>query len=293
MVVHHPSIRRIIRFITGSTLSARSTPDRLGHWNNEKSGSSSSRDYGATLVTFLSRRLTHPYIVCFVILVCFAPGSVFAVADGPDYHRVVDVTPDNVLNIRASPNTGSTVTGTIPHDADGIANFGCIGGLTLTEYEAAAAIERAAARKTRWCRVGYDRTIGWVAGWFLAEGGRPDSFRGGTRLRTLHGSEWQVRDFAGKSTDVDAWLAFKADGTVFGLAGCNKFSGDFTETASSLRFGSIAATRMACLTAKMRIERDLFKVLEATRESVATNLMLALFDDNGTLLATLTRRDWD
>ena len=43
----------------------------------------------------------------------------------------------------------------------------------------------------------------------------------------------------------------------------------------------------------MSVEMDLFKALDASREIVATDLVLALFDDTGTLLATLTRRDWD
>ncbi len=239
------------------------------------------------------RHSAHIYTACLVVLVCFASGPVFATADGPDYYRVVDVTVNNVLNMRASPNTSGAIIGVIPSDADGIANFGCIGGLTLTEYEVATETERAAARKTRWCKVGYDRTIGWVAGWFLAEGGSEDSFRGGATLGGLAGSEWQVRDFAGKSTNVESWIAFKADGTVVGLGGCNQFNGGFTENSRSLRFSPIAATMMACPDPKMRVEMGLFKVLDATREIVATDLVLALFDDTETLLATLTRRDWD
>lgn len=239
------------------------------------------------------RRSAHIHAACLVALVCLAAGTVFATADGPDYYRVVDVTANNVLNMRASPNTSGAVIGTIPSNADGIANFGCIGGLTMTEYEAATATERAAARKTRWCKVGFDRTIGWVAGWFLAEGGSEDGFRGGAALGGLAGSEWQVRDFAGEPASVESWIAFKADGKVSGLGGCNQFNGGYTENAGSLRFSPIAATRMACPDPEMRVEMDLFKALDATRAIVATHLVLALFDDTGTLLVTLTRRDWD
>ncbi len=78
-----------------------------------------------------------------------------------------------------------------------------------------------------------------------------------------------------------------------GLGGCNQFNGGYTENARSLRFSPIAATMMACSDPKMRVEMGLFKVLDATREIVATDLVLAFFDDTGTLLATLTRRDWD
>ena len=98
-------------------------------------------------------------------------------------------------------------------------------------------------------------------------------------------------------TAVDAGyyhsIALKADGSVVGLGGCNQFNGGYTENARALRFGPIAATMMACPDPKMRVEMDLFKALNATREIVATDLVLVLFDDTGTLLATLTRRDWD
>ena len=231
------------------------------------------------------------HAACLVVLVCFASSPGFATADGPDFYRVVGVATNNVLNIRTRPNTSGTVIGAIPHDADGIANFGCIGGLTLTEFQVATATERAAARKTRWCKVGYDWTIGWVAGWFLAEGGNEDRFGGGAALSGLAGSEWQVRDFAGKSINVESWIAFKVDGTVVGNGSCNEFNGSYTESGKSLHFGLIATTMMACSEPKMSVEMNLFKALDATRKVVATELVLALFDDNGTLLATLTRRD--
>lgn len=241
----------------------------------------------------LLRRSARLSAACLVALLCLASGSVFATADGPDYYRVVDVGAKSALNMRASPSTGGAVIGAIPANAEGIANFGCIGGLTTAEYEAATASERAAARKTRWCKVGYDRMIGWAAGWFLAEGGNEDGFRGGAALGSLAGSEWQLRDFAGQAAKAEAWMAFKADGVVSGLGGCNQFNGGYTEKAGSLRFGPLASTRMACPEPQMSVETDLFKALDATRDIVANHLVLALFDETGTLLATLTRRDAD
>jgi len=219
------------------------------------------------------------------------PGPAAAIADGPDVYRVVGVSADDVLNLRASPRASGVVLGAIPHDADGIANFGCIGGLSLAEYEAATDAERAAARKTRWCKVGYDRTIGWAAGWFLAEGSGQDSFRGGGRLDDLASSKWQVRDFAGEPAAAHAWIAFKADGAVTGLGGCNRFNGGYTAQSGTLRFTPIAATMMACPDAQTGVEMAFFGALEVTRAIVATHDLLALFDENGNVLATLTRRD--
>jgi len=244
-------------------------------------------------MTLLVRNSTQICATCLMLLLHFVPGPALATADGPDYYRVVDVTANSVLNMRVSPNISGAIIKTIPSDADGIANLGCIGGLSFTEYEAAAVSERAASRKTRWCKVGYDRTVGWVAGWFLAEGGSEDGFRAGALLNGLAGSEWQVRDFAGEAINVEAWIAFKADGTVSGFGGCNQFKGSYIKDGRSLGFSPIAATMMACPETKMRVEQTLFKALDATHEVVATHLLLALFDDAGTLLATLTRRDWD
>ncbi len=239
------------------------------------------------------RRSACLFAACLVVFLGPASGGAFATADGPDRYRVVDVGATSALNLRARPGTDGAVIGRIPAGADGIANFGCTGGLTLAEYEAATAAERAAARKTRWCKVGYDRTIGWAAGWYLAEGGSEDGFRGGGKLAGLAGSEWLVRDFAGRAAQAEAWMAFKADGVVSGLGGCNQFNGGYTEDAGSLRFGLLAATTMACPDPQSSVESDLFRALDATRDFVATHLVLALFDDEGTLLATLTRRDAD
>jgi hypothetical protein len=95
-------------------------------------------------------------------LAAFGGTTAFATADGPDYYAVKGVAVSDVLNIRAAPSSSGTLIGTIPSDGDGIANLGCVGGLTYAEWENATEAERAAATKTRWCRVGYDRTVGWA-----------------------------------------------------------------------------------------------------------------------------------
>ncbi len=241
----------------------------------------------------LLRRPARLHAAFVLMLACFASASAHATADGPDHFRVVGVSANGVLNMRASPGRDGAIVGTIPSDADGLANFGCRGGLTASEYEAATEAEREAARKTRWCKVGYDRTIGWAAGWFLAEGRSGDGFRGGAILGSLAGSEWKVRDFAGRPTKIESWIAFRADGAVVGNGGCNQIRGSYSENGGSLDFGPIAATMMACPDPKMQAERDLLAALDATHEAVATRLFLALFDGSGRLLATMTRRDWD
>ncbi len=275
------------------TIFMRLPSNRYSPPDNRDRASPETPHHGVPTMTLSLRRSALVSAACLVGLLCLASGSVLATADGPDFYRVVDVGATSALNIRAKPGTDGAVVGRIPADADGIANFGCSGGLTLAEYEAASAAERAAARKTRWCKVGYDRTVGWAAGWFLAEGGSEDGFRGGAALGSLAGSEWLLRDFAGQAAQAKAWMAFKADGVVSGLGGCNQFNGGYTDGVGSLRFGPLASTRMACPEPQMTAETELFKALDATREIVATHLVLALFDETGTLLATLTRRDAD
>jgi uncharacterized protein YraI len=89
-----------------------------------------------------------------------SPALALAEADGPDFYRLAGVTANNVLNIRSGPGAEHPIIGAIPADADGIANFGCVGGLDIDQWASATAEERAAARNLRWCRVGYDRMIG-------------------------------------------------------------------------------------------------------------------------------------
>ena len=246
-------------------------------------------------MTLSLRRSALVSAACLVGLLCLASGSVLATADGPDFYRVVDVGAKSALNIRAKPGTDGAVVGRIPADADGIANFGCSGGLSSG---------RVRGRERRGTRRGAQdpvvqggTTTGPSAG--PPAGTSPkaepgDGFRGGAALGSLAGSEWLLRDFAGQAAQAEAWMAFKADGVVSGLGGCNQFNGGYTEEASgSLRFGLLAATTMACPEPQSNVETELFKALDATREVVATDSVLAFFDDQGTLLATLTRRDAD
>ena len=110
-----------------------------------------------------------------VLVLLALPAPLTANADGPDYYRVVNVAPDDVLNIRASNSATSSKVGEIPHDGDGIRNMGCAGGLSYSEWEAATQADRDAAARRRWCQISYDGVTGWVAGRFLAEGRNPQA----------------------------------------------------------------------------------------------------------------------
>ncbi len=238
---------------------------------------------------FALRQMCHLFGALPILLLGSA--QALAEADGPDFYRVVDVAADDVLNIRAGPAAGHKIVGTIPSETDGIANFGCVGGLSLAEWETATAEERTASRDRRWCRVGYDRIIGWSAGRYLAEGTGPDTFRSGGRLGSLAGSEWQVRDFAGEAVQGEAWIAFKVDGKAIGHGGCNRFNTGYTESPGNIEVGPLAMTRMACPPALTEFEAVFVEALAAVGGMIANHLVLALFDADGLLLVTLMRRD--
>lgn len=51
-------------------------------------------------------------------------------------------------------------------------------------------------------------------------------------------------------------IEFSADGTVSGFAACNTFSGTYTTDGSSLSFGALATTKMACQRPASAVEAD-------------------------------------
>lgn len=67
--------------------------------------------------------------------------------------RVTGVAPDDVLNIRETPDPNAPILGRIPPDARGIRGFGC---------------EDAGPGGQEWCRVKYGDAVGWVRGRYLS-----------------------------------------------------------------------------------------------------------------------------
>jgi heat shock protein HslJ len=64
----------------------------------------------------------------------------------------------------------------------------------------------------------------------------------------LPGTSWVLVEMDGAEPVADAapTLAFAEDGTVSGSTGCNTFSASVTIDGTSLEFGPLATTRMAC-----------------------------------------------
>lgn len=109
-----------------------------------------------------------------------------------------------------------------------------------------------------------------------------------TPLATLAGSKWGPEGAA----DSRQFVAFKAEGEVVGHGGCNRFFGSYqTDGGSSLSFGPLASTKMAC--ADLDQEYAFLQALQSTRSIEATHIRLILKGEDGQPVMTLRRRDWD
>lgn len=66
---------------------------------------------------------------------------------------------------------------------------------------------------------------------------------------------WKVVTLGGMilPAEAEVTLAFAAP-NVSGMSGCNRFTGSYTQSGQTLRFGPVASTRMACAPQLMDIE---------------------------------------
>lgn len=240
------------------------------------------------------------FLAVLLTVVLAGSGAARATADGPDFYRLSG---DDPVMTRQGPGDDFAVFFEVPAGADGLANLGCVGGLTAAEWQAANEEERAAARLNRWCRIGYDRQVGWLPGARLAEGAGPDAYRAGGRLSGLAGSEWSVVWLDGRALppddpdgpddpDLENFLQFRAD-TLSGQTFCNRVRGSYTQAPGSLRLGPLAGTRMLCPGPAGELEQILLTALDQTRDAVAHHLVLVLLDEAGQVRVILQRRDWD
>ncbi len=231
--------------------------------------------------------------VALFAVMALAGGDALSEASGPDFYRVVDVASDDTLNMRLGPSTEYLVIAELPHTADGVANLGCTGGLSLEEWTEASEKERRASKDSRWCLVGYDRTLGWVAARLLGEGASPDQFRAGAPISSLQGSEWRATWLADERMDYEVTIAFKSGGEVIGNAGCNMFKGTYTEERGLVEIGPLAATRKACPADLMDAEVAYLRGLQNATSRKARHLVLVLLDAQSVIVAQFARTDWD
>ena len=76
----------------------------------------------------------------------------------------------------------------------------------------------------------------------------------------LPGTSWVLVELDGAEPVGDAApsIAFAEDGTVSGSTGCNTFTGSVTIDGTSLEFGPLATTRMACADASANEQEQAF-----------------------------------
>lgn len=79
----------------------------------------------------------------------------------------------------------------------------------------------------------------------------------------LWGTAWRLENLAGAAVldNAPATLEFSGEGRASGRGSCNRFNGVVTVEGGTIRFGGLAATRMACLEAVMRQEESYFAAL--------------------------------
>lgn len=83
----------------------------------------------------------------------------------------------------------------------------------------------------------------------------------------LTGTQWILEDLGGKPviTDSRATLTFPETGRVAGNGSCNQFTGTAEISASAIKLGPLASTRMACIGEASRQEAEYLKALEGAQ----------------------------
>jgi putative lipoprotein len=106
---------------------------------------------------------------------------------------------------------------------------------------------------------------------------------------SLAGTEWKVLELDGKIVDkyVTSTLIFDADGAVSGNGGCNSFRGDVDIEGTTMKFGQLASTMMACEGAKSAQEALFHAALSQTASYSVQDGELRLADAAGKVVARL------
>ena len=106
-------------------------------------------------------------------------------------------------------------------------------------------------------------------------------------MTALPGTKWELVSLSGSAPiqGTSLTLFFSTDGQAGGNAGCNTYGGSYTVKGSSLTFGSMMSTMMACEPAIMEQEQAYLKALAETKSYETTADKLTLKDGSGKELA--------
>jgi heat shock protein HslJ len=105
------------------------------------------------------------------------------------------------------------------------------------------------------------------------------------------GAPWTVEEIAGRGVDDQppVELVLLPEGRAGGTGGCNRLTGGYALDGASLRFGALAATRMACAPALMDQEQRFFAALAEVRGWRIEQGRLLLTDAGGAVVLRLAR----
>jgi putative lipoprotein len=101
----------------------------------------------------------------------------------------------------------------------------------------------------------------------------------------LHGTRWELRELANEPVNREGsqemhFLQFDDDRkTAFGFAGCNKFTGEYMESGTALKFGNLARTMRAC--PSMALEDRFHRALQAVEHYEIRGTWLVLYGAEG------------
>lgn len=98
----------------------------------------------------------------------------------------------------------------------------------------------------------------------------------------LLGTEWLLTEIAGSPVVANskASIAFLDGGRAAGNASCNRFTGTVEIAGTSLKFGPMASTRMACVDADISAQEDQYlKILAAAKRYERKDGSLLIFAD--------------
>lgn len=100
----------------------------------------------------------------------------------------------------------------------------------------------------------------------------PQSSAGATPVMTaqqpsLIGPAWLAEDIGGRGVidRAQTTMTFDVEGQVTGSGGCNRYFGPVSIEGNAISFGSLGATRKACVPALMDQEQRFFGALAMTR----------------------------
>lgn len=113
---------------------------------------------------------------------------------------------------------------------------------------------------------------------------------GGDPRQLLTGTEWVVKDIAGRELEEksEANLEFMPDGRIHGNASCNQYSGSWSLTGATVEVGKLAVTRKACPPVVMDQEDRFLRLLESARTfDISPQGALVITSANGAKLRAL------